>query len=111
MTKISIVRTADRSQGVPRAIALLQTNPLRKKTVILKPNFNSADTFPGSTHIDTLRALVQMLQEMEAASITLAERSGPGDTTRRVMEKKGVFDLAEELGFDIVNLQELGPDG
>jgi uncharacterized protein (DUF362 family) len=27
------------------------------------------------------------------------------------MEKKGVFDLAEELGFDIVNLQELGPKG
>jgi uncharacterized protein (DUF362 family) len=48
---------------------------------------------------------------MGARKITLAERSGPGDTTRQIMEKKGIFDLAKEIGFDIVNLEELGPDG
>ena len=110
MTKVSVVRTTDRTQGVQRAIAMLQSNPVRGKVVILKPNFNSADTFPGSTHNDTLRTLVLTLQEMGAGSITLAERSGPGDTTRQVMEKKGIFNLAEELGFDIVNLQEAGEE-
>ena len=111
MTRIGIVHTTDRLQGVPRAIALLQSNSLRGKAVVLKPNFNSADAFPGSTHNDTLRALVQTIQGMGAADITLAERSGLGDTTRRVMEKKGIFGMAEELGFDIVNLQELDPEG
>ena len=111
MTKISLVRTTDRPQGVQRAIALLQSNPVQGKAVVLKPNFNSADVTPGSTHNDTLRALVQTLQGMGATRITLAERSGPGDSTRQVMEKKGIFDLAEELGFDILNLQELGPEG
>jgi uncharacterized protein (DUF362 family) len=77
---------------------------------MLKPNFNSADPAPGSTHNDTLRALVENLKEMGAKSITLAERSGPGDSTRTVMEKKGVFLLAEELGFEIINLQEMGED-
>jgi uncharacterized protein (DUF362 family) len=48
---------------------------------------------------------------MKAKQITLAERSGPGDSTRMVMEKKGVFRLAEELGFNIVNLEEAGPEG
>jgi uncharacterized protein (DUF362 family) len=48
---------------------------------------------------------------MGATSITLAERSGPADSTRSIMNVKGVFTLAEELGFDIVNLQELGKEG
>jgi len=111
MTKISLVCTQDRTEGVRKAVALLDSNSVRGKTVALKPNFNSADAAPGSTHNDTLRSLVLTLQEMGAGRITLAERSGPGDTTRQVMEKKGIFDMAEELGFDIVNLEELGPDG
>ncbi len=111
ITKISLVRTRDRIEGVRRAISLLQSNPVRGKATVLKPNFNTADPAPGSTHNDTLRALVSILQEMGATRVTLVERSGPGDSTRQVMEKKGIFDLAEELGFDIVNLEELGPEG
>ncbi len=111
VSKIGLVCTRNRTEGVPKAIALLQSNPLRGKAIILKPNFNTADPAPGSTHNDTLRALVLSLQEMGSARITLAERSGPGDTTRQVMEKKGTFDLAQELGFDVVNLEELGPEG
>jgi len=110
-SKIGLVCTRNRTEGVRRALALLQSNPVRGKAVVLKPNFNSADPFPGSTHNDTLRALVLAIQEMGANRITLAERSGPGDSTRQVMEKKGIFNLAEELGFDIVNLQELEPEG
>lgn len=111
MTKVSLVHTDNRIEGVQKAIALLDSNPVSGKAVVLKPNFNSADPTPGSTHIDTLRALILSLQEMGAGSITLAERSGPGDSTRTVMEKKGVFKLAGELGFDILNLQEMGIEG
>ena len=110
-TKVSLVRTINRAEGVWKAVALLKDNPVRGKAVALKPNFNSADVTPGSTHIDTLRALVECVKEMGAKSITLAERSGPGLPTREVMEKKGVFDLAKELGFEILNLEEMGPEG
>jgi uncharacterized protein (DUF362 family) len=48
--------------------------------VALKANFNSADPFPASTHLDTLRAIVQTLKNAGASGITLAERSGMGDT-------------------------------
>jgi len=111
IARVSLVRSQDRAEGVRRAIALLQDNPVRGKTVALKPNFNSADPAPGSTHNDTLRTLIQTLQEMGARQITLAERSGPGDTTRQVMEKKDIFKLAEELGFNVICLDELDPDG
>ncbi len=111
MTKISVVCTKDRTDGVRRAVTLLKSDPVRGKRVALKPNFNTADAAPASTHSDTLSSLVLVLKEMGATRVTLAERSGPGDGTRRVMEKKGIFKLAEELGFDIVNLEELGPGG
>lgn len=111
MTRVSLVNTGDRSSGVRKAISLLGYNPVQGKSVMLKPNLNSADPTPGSTHIDTLRALVEKLKDMGARSITVAERSGPGDSTRTVMEKKGVIALADEIGFEILNLQEMGEDG
>jgi uncharacterized protein (DUF362 family) len=111
LTKVSFVHSLDRIEGVNTALNLLQANPVRGKSVVLKPNFNSADPTPGSSHVDCLRALILSLKDMGARKVTLAERSGPGDTTRQIMEKKGIFDLAKEIGFDIVNLEELGPEG
>ena len=111
MTKVALVSTKDRGEGVRQALSLLEFKSVRGQDVVLKPNFNSADPAPGSTHNDTLRSLVLALQQMGASHITLAERSGPGDSTRTVMEKKGVFQLARELGFDILNLEEMGPEG
>lgn len=106
MVRVALVRTRDRQDGVRRAISLLGENSLSGKQVFLKPNFNSADPAPASTHPDTLRALVGSLQEMGARGITVADRSGMGDT-RRVMGKLGVFDLGLELGFDTLVFDEL----
>jgi len=110
-TTVSLVRTQNRLEGVPKAIALLKSNPVRGKAVVLKPNFNTADPAPGSTHKDTLHALVLALKQMGATRITLAERCGPYAPTHKVMKDVGVFELAKELSFDIVNLEELGTDG
>jgi uncharacterized protein (DUF362 family) len=111
MTKVALVSTEDRGEGVRTAIDLLGLRSFRGKNVVLKPNFNTADPAPGSTHSDTLRSLVLCLRKTGAKRITLAERSGPGESTRKVMEKKGIFELARELNFSIVNLEELGPEG
>ena len=110
VSKIALVRTTNRAEGVKQAVALLKSNPVKGKAVILKPNFNSADVTPGSTHIDTLRALVQTLKGMGAKRITVAERSGPGMPTKDVMEKKGIFALAKELDFEVINLEEAKPE-
>jgi uncharacterized protein (DUF362 family) len=111
VSKVSLVRTGDRAGGVKKAIDLLKTNSVRGKSVVLKPNFNTADPAPGSTHADTLRSLIVKLKEMGAGKITLAERSGPGDTTHHIMEKKGVFVMARELGFEVLDLQAMDRSG
>jgi uncharacterized protein (DUF362 family) len=74
--------------------------------VALKANYNSADPFPASTHPETLRYLVAVLKESEISSLTLAERSGMGNT-RRVLETLGIFKLADELDFQVMVLDEL----
>jgi uncharacterized protein (DUF362 family) len=104
--KIALVKTGDRAAGVRRAIELLGLNPVRGKRVLLKPNLNSADAAPGSTHPEVLRTLVTELYDMGAQTITLADRSGMGDT-RRVMQQTGVIDLAQELGFTTIVLDDL----
>ncbi len=80
---------------------------VRDKRVAIKANYNSADPFPATTHPDTLKAIVSALKDEDAGDIVLAERSGMG-TTRQVLEVTGVFNLSEELGFDVVVLDELG---
>jgi hypothetical protein len=97
LAKIALVKIGDRATGVRRAIELLGINSIRGNQVLLKPNLNSADAAPGSTHPDVLRMLVTELYNMGAQTITLADRSGMGDT-RTVMQQTGVLDLAQNLG-------------
>ena len=106
LAKIALVKIADRAAGVRRAIELLGINPVRGNRVLLKPNLNSADAAPGSTHPEVLRTLVTELYDLGAQTITLADRSGMGDT-RRVMQQTGVIDLAQELGFMTMVLDDL----
>ncbi len=110
MAEVAFVKTRDRVAGVNRALDLLDLGPLQGKHLFLKPNFNSADPPPGSSHNHTLGTLVRRLQALGAGRITVGDRSGMGDT-RNVMQRKGIFRLAEELGFDTVVLDELGAAG
>ena len=103
---IALVKTADRAVGVQRAIDLLALNPARSLPVLLKPNFNSADPAPASTHPEIVRSLALALQGMGARSITIGERSGMG-STRQVMQQIGVFDLADELGLKTAVFDEI----
>jgi uncharacterized protein (DUF362 family) len=103
-SRVAVVRTTGRKQGVALALALLQPKGIKGKRVVLKPNFNSADETPGSTHNDTLAQLVFELHERGARGVTVGESSGPPQT-RSVLEKKGIFDLARECRFDVVDFE------
>ncbi|MBN1536831.1 MAG: DUF362 domain-containing protein [Anaerolineales bacterium] len=108
--RIALVKTMDRGAGVRQAIDLLGIHPIKNKRVFLKPNYNSADPAPGSTHADVLRSLASWLVESEAQSITLGERSGMGDT-RQVLQQLGVFDIADEFSMTVIVLDDLAADG
>jgi uncharacterized protein (DUF362 family) len=107
---VYLIRTTNRDEGIRRGLAALGLPPVRDKRVAIKPNFNSADPFPASTHPDTLGALVRHFQAGGASEIIVADRSGMGNT-RQVMERKGVFVQARHLGFRPVVLDETPVEG
>lgn len=104
--QVAFVKTTDRAAGVRRALDLLNVKPFQGKDLFLKPNFNSADATPGSTHQDTLVALIRQLKARGAGPLTIGDRSGMGKT-REVMESKQIFKMATELGARVVVFDEL----
>jgi len=78
------------------------------KAVVIKPNFNTAGAAPAGTENETLMQLVRELQERDARAITLGESSGPPNTGE-VMVEKGIPDMASDMGFSVVNYDEI-PD-
>lgn len=102
---IAVVETSDRAGGVHRAADLLDRE-LRNQQVFIKPNFNSADPPPGSTHNAVLEALVRHCQSERASRITVGDRSGMDDT-EEVMRQKQIFAMSDELGFDTLIFDDL----
>src|SRR6478735_3191820 len=109
VSHVAFVKTTDRAAGVKRAIDLLGMEKFRGKDLFIKPNFNSSDPTPGSTHEDTLVALMRQLKAMGAGPLTLGDRSGMGNT-REVMGKKSAFQMGKELDAKIVVFDELAAD-
>jgi uncharacterized protein (DUF362 family) len=107
--EVFLLKTTDRAVGVPELINQIGLSDYPKKQIAIKANFNSADPFPASTHLDTLRAIIISLKNAEVATITLAERSGMGNT-ENVLEQMGVFALSKELGFETLILDNIGKD-
>jgi len=105
MSHVALVKTDNRKHGVKASLRALKIDPVKGKNVLIKPNFNTADITPGSTHNDTLVALVEAIWEMGAKSISLGERSYP--LTREVMEKKGLLPLMDKLNVKIIDFDDL----
>ena len=74
-------------------------------TVLIKPNFNTADPPPGSTHNDTLETVIRMVQEGGPKQVIVGDRSGPANT-REVFQEKGIFQMGERLGFECLIFDE-----
>ncbi len=102
---VAVIRTSDRADGVVRAMALMNPEGISGKSVNIKPNFNTSDPAPAGTHNDTLAQLVLELKERDAREVTVGESSFP--PTDEVMAEKGIPDLASDMGFGIVNYDEI----
>lgn len=104
-SRVAFLSTEDRKTGVSLSVKALSINPAKNKDVLIKPNFNTADLTPGSTHNDTLVALVKEVWKMGAKSVSLGERSYP--PTRSVMEQKGILTPMKALDVKIIDFDDL----
>jgi len=99
--------------SVERCLALLghPRQPInRGDHVLVKPNFNSPDPYPGSTDLIFLRAVVELLLDA-GAKVTIGESSGGiWRPTRNVLRKLGVFELARHLGVELIAFEDRADD-
>ena len=101
--------TGDLRSSVERAIGLLGKlgqliSPVDR--VLVKPNFNSPDPFPGSTDLDFLQVVLELLLEL-GAKVTVGESSGGiWRPTKKVMQKLNAFELTRRLGVELVAFEE-----
>jgi uncharacterized protein (DUF362 family) len=107
--KVAFVKTNDRINGISKAIDLLKLPNFQKKDLFIKPNFNSADETPGSTHNDTLKTLINKLRQMDSGKLTIGDRSGMGNTND-VFEDKKIFALAKETDVQTLVFDDLKKD-
>ena len=96
--EIFIAGASDRIIGVQRVLKEVDMSVFSGTEIALKANYNSADPPPASSSIETLDALCTAILAEKPTKLTLAERSGMGNT-RSVLEDRGVFKLAQERIF------------
>lgn len=61
--------------------------------ILIKPNFNTADIFPGSTDYDFLKNVIEILIEFNPKEIIIGESCAFRVNTRTILNKLGIFDL------------------
>jgi uncharacterized protein (DUF362 family) len=70
--------------------------------VILKPNFNSPDPYPGSSDLEFLKVVVQLLMEA-GAKVVVGESSGAiWRPTRKVMGKLDALRQLTDIGAEVI---------
>jgi uncharacterized protein (DUF362 family) len=79
----------------------------RGDIILLKPNYNTADAFPGSSDPEFIKAVIEMLYEAGAKRVILGERTAFLHS-RRVLERAGIVEVAERAGADV---KVFGKDG
>lgn len=96
----SIERSVTLIGGIDRLVK-------RGDTILLKPNYNTADAFPGSSDPEFVKAVIEMLYEAGAEKVILGERTAFLHS-RRVLEQAGIVKVAEETGAEV---RVFGKDG
>jgi uncharacterized protein (DUF362 family) len=81
--------------GLDRAIQ-------RGERVLVKPNFNSPDPYPGSTDLGFLRAVLELLNDIGADLVVGESAGGLWRPTRKTVAKLGALDLLKEMGIEFI---------
>ncbi len=108
--RVIVVGERDRAKAVAACFEAFDFKACAGRDVAVKANYNSDDPFPASTHPATLAAVFAELKGRRAASLTLGERSGMGET-RSVLERTGAAAAVTAAGGKVVVLDDVGRDG
>jgi len=75
-------------------------------TILVKPNFNTADPPPAASDPQFVKAVIELLYEHGAGKVVLGESSMISLSTREVLQQTGMLQAAEEAGAEVVIFDE-----
>jgi uncharacterized protein (DUF362 family) len=105
-----VVTEEDVKSDVQKAVNLIGGFEKSLKTgdrILIKPNFNSDDPPPGSTAMDFLTAVIDLLRESGYSKIVVAEGSGrPWVPTSKIFEKTGLYARMAEMDIPLLDLDQ-----
>lgn len=104
-----MIKTDNRVKGIQTLFKAAALPNLQGKKIIIKPNYNSDDPFPATTHIDTLKTVIEYIKANTPEAMVITERSGMGDT-ESVLENRGVLALAVSEEVGVINLDALSKE-
>jgi uncharacterized protein (DUF362 family) len=105
-SKVLVCSNTDREGAANALMAAADLGSMAGKTVMIKPNLNTADPAPGSTDVSTLRTVLSTIMDLSPAKVIVGDRSGPTDT-RKVFDDKGIFAMSRQMGFVPMVFDEL----
>ncbi len=76
------------------------------ETILVKPNFNTADPPPASSDPHFVRAIIELLFEQGATKVILGASSTLGVSTRDTLARTGMLQAAEEVGAKVTVFDE-----
>jgi len=102
MSKVTKLKISDNlEQDIEKLIQPIigSISDLIKPTdrVLLKPNFNTADSFPASTDIDFLEAIINIIKKANPKEIIVGESCTYFLNTEKVCQQKGAQEIIEKL--------------
>jgi len=78
-----------------------------EEKILIKGNFNSPNRYPASSDPNFIRSVVKMLRANGVTDISLGASCGLAwQPTARVLKKKRVYKLADELEIKLINFDE-----
>lgn len=102
-----LMASSDLKADIAKALDLLGGLQLcirPQDRVLVKPNFNSDDPPPGSTALDFLCAVIELLREHGCTRISVGESAGrPWVPTERVFRNTGLSQRMAELGVPLLD--------
>lgn len=105
-----VVYNGNLKESIEHSVSLIGgINKLVEKgdVILLKPNYNTAHPFPGSSDPEFIKAVIEMLYEAGAGKVILGERTAFLHS-RKVLEQAGIVEVAERAGAEV---KVFGRDG
>lgn len=102
---VGIVKGKNIGEIVKKSVELIggiERLNVGEKEVLVKPNVNSDDPYPGTTNPSVVKGVVELLCEAKASKVIVGDMSNPHYPTKDSMRKTGIQKAAEDAGAQIV---------